>query len=162
MSEANTRTEYQLRQDFATFQLMFSVQKFIVDKILSEANDSDFKLLGEKREIVVPINDEEVVMHLRIIEDTLGDLISLTSSLNQLGEDLNISFDIVNSESNIYPEVNPFEHPFVLSISAFPEEHYNEEARDFAEEIQFEENDYVDKEKIIDESQWQKNFSGMN
>ncbi len=162
MSEARTRTAKDLKQNFATFQLMFSIQKFIVEQMLAKIDELDFKLLGEREELIIPFADEEVVVSLSVIKAELGDFISLNASLNQLGEELDLSFDI--SEGDVGDK-----YQFILSVSSFPEEHYTEEVEAYEEAIANAENigfEEIDTMKVsfetIEESRWQKKLNRLN
>lgn len=161
MSETAVRTPEELKRASALFQLQFSVQQYIVTKIVAELRDIDFVRLSANEEIIIPFSDSEVIDHLNIIDDQIGDFVALDMSLNQLGEEVKLSFDIIRNDEDITEYgFDPKRYPYLISLSAFPEVHYSVTASDDEHEIATELT--ASDRKVIAGSKWQENFFEKN
>lgn len=160
MSRTAVRTPEELKRDYALFQLQFEVQRYIVAEIISKLKEADYVRLTADNEVLIPFSDNEVIGQLEIIDDQIGDFTSLKMSLNQLGEDVNLSFDIVRNDDVEEFGFDPDIYPFLLALSAFPEEHYGQLV---TETIKYDAIGltYNDKE-IIKQSDWQQSSADMN
>jgi hypothetical protein len=94
MSDTNLRTEAQLQESVANLQLQFCALQYIMADIICQLTLTDYECLNVNSELHIPIVGPEIIVALDILADTEDGLASLSNSLNALGEQLKLSFDI--------------------------------------------------------------------
>lgn len=170
MSDATIRTVDDLRRNIATFRLLFSVQKYVVEEAISKMNEADLHRLNVEKDIIIPFDDSEALVSLKVIDECVGSFIDVEMSLDQLGEELDLSFEIIRNDAEYdSDEHDPDLYPYLLSISAYPETHMKKELEYLATEylyfkipIKFKEIPSDDNEGIIKQSEWQTEHSTWN
>ncbi len=114
------RTPEQLKADFEYIVKMFTIERYVMTRVVPKMKKADYEKLSTEEGIILPIYDRKTVDTIKTLSDEAADISAINASLSELAEELNISFDI--NPNPLHDEKDPASPhpPYLLAIAAIP------------------------------------------